>query len=43
MKIDVGRLYAVIGKNGCGKSTLMNQLFQKYYNHQIIYIKQKVY
>lgn len=40
MKIDVGRLYAVIGKNGCGKSTLMNQLFQKYYNHQIIYIKQ---
>lgn len=40
MKIDKGKIYAVVGENGCGKTTFFNQLFKKYHNKKIIHIQQ---
>lgn len=40
MRVEYGRIYAIVGHNGCGKTTLMDKLFLKHYNERIIYIKQ---
>lgn len=43
MRIEKGYIYAIIGNNGCGKTTLMNQLFLKNHNKELTYIKQNDY
>lgn len=43
MKLENGYIYGIIGSNGCGKTTGMDQLFLKNYNNQLIYIKQNNY
>lgn len=40
MKIETGKIYAIIGPNGCGKTTFVNKLFYQHINKQIIYIQQ---
>ena len=40
MRIKQAKIYAVIGKNGCGKTTLMNQIFLQHHHQKIVYIQQ---
>lgn len=40
MRIKQGKIYAVVGKNGCGKTTLMNQIFLQHHHQKIVYIQQ---
>lgn len=34
------KIYAIVGSNGCGKTTFFNKLFQTYYDQHIFYVKQ---
>lgn len=40
MRIKQGKIYAVVEKNGCGKTTLMNQIFLQHHHQKIVYIQQ---
>ncbi len=40
MEFKKKKIYAIVGPNGCGKTTLFNKLFQTYYDQHIFYVKQ---